>query len=177
MDNEVIISVWKSETVTLFSPITTKSSWSINSWLLVPIDFIGFEWRAREDSNLWPLPPEEIVLWGNSIISIVLGWKFSLVHGLSSKANDYLIRKMNENAGIAVITGLTFVAFAGPWTTYQDWIRPIDCLGDFHSSKEWVVGLGCVSVSEWCQVRPNSNAARNRDDRRPSPSICSQVSV
>ena len=36
------------------------------------------------------------------------------------RTSDRLVRRTNKNAGISVITGLAFVAFAGLCITYQD---------------------------------------------------------
>ena len=36
------------------------------------------------------------------------------------RTSDRLVRRTNKNAGISVITGLAFVAFAGLYITYQD---------------------------------------------------------
>ena len=36
------------------------------------------------------------------------------------RTSDRLVRRTNKNAGIIVITGLAFVAFAGLCITYQD---------------------------------------------------------
>ena len=66
------------------------------------------------------MPPEEIALKEISIISMLLALQFSPVYVLSTNANDFLICRTNKNAGISVITGLAFVAFAGLCITYQD---------------------------------------------------------
>ena len=39
------------------------------------------------------------------------------------RTSDRLVRRTNKNAGISVITGLAFVAFAGLCITYQDRLR------------------------------------------------------